>query len=217
MTVVPGRVPPSGAGPRRRLPAEERREQILSAARQVFIRSGLAGARTRDVAAEAGINEALLYRHFRSKDELFEAAVAAPLDAAIASLVERSGEPPIEFDGTADVMRERTRQFVEDLLGVMDEIAPLVGVVLFGEAEAASAYYRKRLAPALEKVEEIVEAHQAAWAHQDFDPELVVELVFGMTWFLVLSDRFGARQRDRSAMAATITRIIIDGLVQRPD
>lgn len=169
------------------------------------------------MAAEAGINEGLIYRHFRSKDELFEVAVAAPLEAAIAALVEASGEPPEEFDGTAEVMRERTRQFIEDLLGVMDEIAPLLGIVLFGEAEAASAYYRKRLAPALEKVEEIVDAHQAVWAHQDFDSELVVQLVFGMAWFLALSDRFGTRQRDRCETAEMITRIMIDGLAQRPD
>jgi AcrR family transcriptional regulator len=168
------------------------------------------------VAAEAGINEGLLYRHFRSKDELFEIAVAAPLEAAIAALVEASGEPPEEFDGTAEVMRDRTRQFIEDLLGVMEEIAPLLGIVLFGEAEAASSYYRTRLAPALEKVEEIVVAHQAAWAHDDFDPELVVQLVFGMAWFLTLSDRFGTRQRDRAETAEMITRIMIDGLAQRP-
>ncbi len=189
---------------------------ILAAARRVFIQSGRAGARTRDVAAEAGINEGLLYRHFRSKDELFEIAVAAPLEAAIAALVETSGRPPDEFDGTAEVMRERTRQFIEELLGVMDEIAPLLGIVLFGEAEAASSYYRKRLAPALEKVAEIVDAHQAAWAHKDFDPEFAVELVFGMAWFLTLSDRFGTRQRSRSETADVITRIMIDGLAQPP-
>ncbi len=213
MTGARERVPTSA----RRLPAEERRELILSAARSVFVRCGLAGARTRDVATEAGINEGLLYRHFRSKDELFEIAVAAPLEAAIAALVETSGRPPDEFDGTADVMRERTRQFIEDLLGVMDEIAPLLGIVLFGEAEAASTYYRNRLAPALEEVAEIVEAHQTVWAHQDFDPELVVQLVFGMAWFLTLSDRFGTRQRERSETADMITRIIIDGLAQRVD
>lgn len=209
MTAVPGRSTPPR---RRRLRAEDRREQILAAARRVFVRSGLAGARTRDVAAEAGVNEGLLYRHFRSKDELFESAVAAPLEAAITALVADSGEPPQDFDVTAEVMRERTRQFIEDLLEVMDEIAPLLGIVLFGEAKAASAYYSERLGPALKEVEAVVVAHQAAWAHEEFDPEFVVQLVFGMAWFLAVCRRFGAPQRDRHETAETITRIVMDGL-----
>ena len=81
---------------RTRLTADARREQIIEAAREVFARSGRAGARTRDLAEAAGINEALLYRHFDSKEDLYEAAVAAPLEQAVATLVERSGEPPAE-------------------------------------------------------------------------------------------------------------------------
>ncbi len=47
-------------------------EKILEAARVVFAREGYAGARTRDIAAEAGINLALLNYYFRSKEKLFE-------------------------------------------------------------------------------------------------------------------------------------------------
>lgn len=47
-------------------------EQILSAARKVFMIKGLAGARMQDIANEAGINKALLHYYFRSKDKLFE-------------------------------------------------------------------------------------------------------------------------------------------------
>lgn len=47
-------------------------EKILSAARNVFVSKGLAGARMQDIANEAGINKALLHYYFRSKDILFE-------------------------------------------------------------------------------------------------------------------------------------------------
>lgn len=203
-------------GKRSRLSGEERREQILESARRVFVRSGLAGARTKDVAAEAGINEGLLYRHFASKDELFEAAVARPLEEAVAAMVESSGVPPQEFDAGGAVMRERTTQFIEDLLRAMEEIAPLLGIVLFGDVDVASEYYRERVAPSLKRVEDVVEAHRRAWAHRDFDVELVVHLVFGMAWFTVLADRFSDRKRDARATAETIASLIIDGLIERP-
>jgi len=47
-------------------------EKILSAARNVFITKGMAGARMQDIADEAGINKALLHYYFRSKEKLFE-------------------------------------------------------------------------------------------------------------------------------------------------
>lgn len=52
---------------------EETTEQrILEAARRVFIRKGMAGARMQEVADEAGINKALLHYYFRDKQRLFE-------------------------------------------------------------------------------------------------------------------------------------------------
>jgi AcrR family transcriptional regulator len=47
-------------------------ERILAAARRVFIRKGMAGARMQEVADEAGINKALLHYYFRDKQRLFE-------------------------------------------------------------------------------------------------------------------------------------------------
>jgi len=47
-------------------------QKILDAAKQVFMESGLDGARMQDIADKAGINKALLHYYFRSKDKLFE-------------------------------------------------------------------------------------------------------------------------------------------------
>jgi len=44
---------------------------ILEAARKVFIKKGLEGARMQEIADEAGINKALLHYYFRSKEKLF--------------------------------------------------------------------------------------------------------------------------------------------------
>ena len=59
----------------RRLPAEERREAILAAAKPVFGRLGYDRATTREIAAAAAVSEALLYQHFPGKRQLFEAIV----------------------------------------------------------------------------------------------------------------------------------------------
>lgn len=50
-------------------------QKIIAAARSVFTKKGFAGARTRDIAEEAGINLALLNYHFGSKENLFKIVI----------------------------------------------------------------------------------------------------------------------------------------------
>lgn len=45
--------------------------KILAAAKEIFIKHGLHGARMQEIADVAGINKALLHYYFRSKDQLF--------------------------------------------------------------------------------------------------------------------------------------------------
>lgn len=76
-------------------------QRILDAARQVFIRRGTAGARMQEIAAEAGVNSALLHYYFRSKDRLAERVfmdAAGRLFDALAP-VARAGAPLEEIVG----------------------------------------------------------------------------------------------------------------------
>jgi len=68
-------VVPARTGARRAARGAETRAAILSAAERIFAKSGLAGARTDDIAAAAGVNKALLYYYFKSKGGLYEAVV----------------------------------------------------------------------------------------------------------------------------------------------
>jgi AcrR family transcriptional regulator len=61
--------------PVRRLPRAERREQILAAATRAFARCGFAATSLDDIAAEAGITRVILYRHFDSKTDLYQAVL----------------------------------------------------------------------------------------------------------------------------------------------
>src|SRR5512138_2713411 len=57
----------------RRLPADERRAQVLREAARLFGTHGFSGTTTRDVAARVGITEAALYRYFPSKEAMYTA------------------------------------------------------------------------------------------------------------------------------------------------
>lgn len=70
--------------------ADQTRARILEAALTAFSEQGLAGARTEQIASAAGVNKALIYYYFRSKDELYDAVLNAAaqqvVDSSMATL-----------------------------------------------------------------------------------------------------------------------------------
>src|SRR5579864_6099665 len=52
---------------------KDRRQDILKAAVDLFAKKGFRGTTTRDLAAHAEVNEAIIFRHFKTKEELYRA------------------------------------------------------------------------------------------------------------------------------------------------
>src|SRR5215831_7563345 len=78
-----------GAPRARRLTAEARKRSILKAARRAFTETGdMNGTTIKTIAERGGISEAVIYRHFESKDQLFYEAVVEPLREAVDVLVQ---------------------------------------------------------------------------------------------------------------------------------
>lgn len=71
---------------RRRLPKAQRRLLIEEVAAELFAEHGYVGTRLEDIAAAAGVSKQLLYRHFRSKDELYLALLARYRDEILGRL-----------------------------------------------------------------------------------------------------------------------------------
>lgn len=71
---------------RRRLPPEERRAQLISAAITLFSTRAFDQVSIDDIAAEADVSRALFYRYFSSPHDVFLAATATAIDGLIARL-----------------------------------------------------------------------------------------------------------------------------------
>lgn len=111
-----------------RLPAAQRREQLLDVAAQLFSSRGYAGATTAQIAKEAGITEPIIYRHFKSKRDLFVA------------LIERTG-------------KQTLNQWEHDLKGVDDPGARLMKII--GENPMVSEEGREGYRVLLQSISEV--------------------------------------------------------------
>ncbi|MFJ4978110.1 TetR/AcrR family transcriptional regulator [Streptomyces coeruleorubidus] len=89
MSVDSVKRPPSG--PR----AELKRQAILRAARELFLREGF-GVGMDSIAAEAGVSKVTVYNHFGSKEALFTAVITTALDEPLA------GESSAALEGLAE-------------------------------------------------------------------------------------------------------------------
>lgn len=56
-----------------RMAGDERRQQILQIAMRLFSERGFSGTTTKEIANGAGVSEAMVFRHFANKDELYSA------------------------------------------------------------------------------------------------------------------------------------------------
>src|SRR3954447_26562592 len=115
---------PSTAEPRwRRLP-EERPEQILNAALEVFGEHGLAAARLEDIAKRAGLSKGTIYLYFPNKEELFREMVRHTVISQI-----EEGERLLESSEAkaTNVLREHMRHYWEFIRS--DDFAPLFRLI----------------------------------------------------------------------------------------
>jgi len=94
---VPGRVG-------RRPGSADTRGRVLDAARAAFAERGFEGATMRGIAAAAGVDAALLHHYFGTKQQLFIAAMALPVDIAVVV--------PMLMAGPPDGVGERFIRFV---------------------------------------------------------------------------------------------------------
>ncbi len=199
---------------KKRMSAAHRREQILDAAREVFIGSGYAGARTQDIAAAAGVNSALVFRHFESKEEIFRAAVVEPLKQIMADTMDSSPMPSTKEEMT-NTKREHTVVAIATMLKALSAAAPLLGVVLFADRQGGSNFWEEHISSLFQLGATKVRQGLGTWSHRDFDPEFTTKLVFGMCLGLAMDSYFMGTPLDADRSAALVTDLLIDGLRER--
>jgi AcrR family transcriptional regulator len=202
--------------PRRRayLPAAERRKSIIAAAQEVFSRSNLKGARTRDIARAASVNQATIFEHFESKEALFQEAVVQPLIDAMRGMHARREmyESAASPDELARLAQDSATRHVGDMVAIF----PLLTAALFSDPDLGRELYREHIAPILHQRGVILEG----LVRDGLDLDFVGLAVFGMTFAIAMDRHFGRQetdgheQADLSEVARQFTRLSTGGFAR---
>jgi len=203
------RKPDSSRKRRQYLPAEERRRRILESSREVFARSGLKGARTRELAQAAGINQATLFEHFSSKEELFAAAVIQPLEALLEDARDRA-QRYARADSRNDLL-DLLQDGMERNLESMVDNYPLLVQGLFADRAIGEKLYRDYLEPVLLTRSEVMQG----LVRDSLDPRLVQLASFGMFLAVALDRAMTGNAQNLADVSRQLAEIITFGSASR--
>jgi AcrR family transcriptional regulator len=132
----------------KRLRASERRAAILAVAKVLFSDKGYHGVSVDEIARRLGVSPAILYRHFASKEALYEEVLNA-----IACKRESYVEAVVNSDGSfADVLRKITRIYIESVSKDPDYLRMELQSALEG-SDATRQFFENRWRPFTDFIE----------------------------------------------------------------
>jgi TetR/AcrR family transcriptional regulator len=197
-----------------RLKAADRQRQLLEAALNVFSRRGFKGTTTKEIAAAAGVTEAIIFQHFPSKEALYSAVLELHLDT------DDDQKWLVEIN---DCMKRNDDEelfevFMHRVLHSYRCNTALQRVVLFAALEGHEQgliRMRRQFAPVLERFLGYVARRQRQGALVKCDPNVILLCIGGMAHqYGLLSHIFHAPipEIPDERMSELFTKILMHGV-----
>jgi AcrR family transcriptional regulator len=215
--IIPAKPAETSARPAR-MPGEDRRRQLLKVAIESFAQNGFSGTKTKEIAAAAGVSEAILFRHFASKEDLYHAILdekEATMGgerwfAEMHELAERRDDRGL----FQHVARQLIRSFRED--------AAFHRLLLYASLEGhllADLFHERFGLPMGDFLSRYIALRQKEGAFQECDPGVAAMFAFGsMVHYAMARHILGAKNFTPSEelIVDQFVELILGGLEQRP-
>jgi AcrR family transcriptional regulator len=122
-----------------RMPAPQRRDSILQAAQALFAEKGFHGVSIDEIAREVDVSPAILYRHFESKQQLYE-TILEQMSGKRESYVDTVVNSSTSFE---DVLIGMTQVYIKSVADNPDMLRIELQSLLDGSS-ASSAFFKNR-------------------------------------------------------------------------
>ncbi len=199
-----------------RFTAGDRKQQILRIASDLFARQGFNGTTTRHIAQAARVNEALIFRHFPSKEDLYWAVIE---EKCKNSTWQKDLESRLE-SGKSD--REVFQCIANDILERRRKDSSLSRLLLFSALENHSLsdrFYRANVAQYYERLADYISRRIREGAFRKVDPMLAARGFLGMiNNHFQVQELFGGKKYqkyDDAVVTEALTDLWLQGMTIR--
>ncbi len=197
-----------------RMSAAERQRQLLEVALNAFSRRGFKGTTTKEIAAAAGVAEAIIFQHFASKEALYSAVLELHLEtgdegewiAEVNDCMERNDDEGV------------FRTFIARILDAYRRDPMIERVILFAALEGHEqglSRLQKQFTPIIERFMEYIARRQREGNLTDCDPRAIMVVLGGIAHqYGLITQIFRAPALNLSdeEMARLFTRILLHGV-----
>jgi AcrR family transcriptional regulator len=196
-----------------RLTAQDRRQRLLDAAAELFSRQGYKGTTTRQIAAKAGVTEALIYRHFPTKEDLYWEIIEARCKArgARAQLKQRLNSSDDIANAFSEIGTDILRRHTQD--------PQLYRLLLFSALEnhkLSHRFFRTHMSAYYETIALHIREHMRSGRFRKLDPMLAARGFVGMLMHhFLIQELFGGKHYQKfeiEKVSATLTQIWLAGM-----
>ena len=197
----------------------EPRRLVLEAARDLFSSQGFSGTSTREISVQAGVSEALMYRYFSSKVDLFREALVSPFVEFVEDFNAKW------TSGAAAKLDEETltRQFIGELFDLFRRNRGLVAMLLSADAQSGSELAESGVFDEINRelrvlvdigTAEAIRRQGKALARQDLATRSTLAMTAGMAVFG--ESFYGKRRPPRKEIVEELTQAVLHGRLHRP-
>jgi len=195
---------------------DERRLQILKVAMRLFSQRGFRGTTTKEIAQAAGVSEAMVFRHFATKEELYSAILdhkaclhdeLDPLQR-VAEAIRRKDDRAV-FEGMAlDALNHHESD---------PEFQRLLLYSALEEHELAHMFWEKFVLRVYHALRTYIRQRQRDGAFRNVEPFVIVRAFIGMIIHHSLNNNLWDRERrllriSNQAAARSFTDMLLNGV-----
>jgi AcrR family transcriptional regulator len=174
-----------------RLSSQDRRQRLLDAALELFSSQGYTATTTRQIAASAGVTEAVIYRHFPNKEDLYWAVLETQCsrrrqEAQAEAVLQSEADDAAVFAAIAEGILRRNKAD-----------GRFSRLLLFSALEnhrLSERVFRTYISPYFDTVAERIRRRIREGAFRDVDPLLAARGFVGMViYHYLIEDLFGGK------------------------
>jgi len=206
-----------------RMSGDERRSQILRVAISLFSERGFSGTTTKEIARAAGVSEAMVFRHFATKGELYHAII--DLKACEGGAKSLPWETPIQQKAIDE--KDDYTVFYNFAINALRhhkndvDFMRLLFYAALDEHELSQMFFDQFVARIYDFIGSYIRQRQADGAMRETEPRLVVRAFLGMLIHHSLNNILWDKKRrlldvSDEAAAHEFVTILLDGVKKQP-
>ena len=189
-----------------------KRQDIIKAAIEVFARNGFRGTTTRDLASHAEVNEAIIFRHFNTKQELYRAILEQKLNQGQDAHCEE-----VQQLAKAGNDEEFFENFGNQFLERHEQDSTFMRLLMFSalEGHELSEMFLTSIA-GRNPLASYIERRMDDGAFRRMDPNLAARAILGMfVAYIQMQEIFGRKKEkrfERNEVVKTFVSIFLAGM-----